>query len=87
MRRHRLPAISPRLPLVLAVNGDGLRILGSAGCQPASLGSLPRLFLILNRYVYTSNVAGMLPATAGWQPALPERKQSDPEFCAGGIYD
>ena len=38
---------------------------GSAGCQPASVGSLP-----------TENVLGKLPNTAGKLPALPREKDS-----------
>ena len=34
--------------------------LGSAGCQPAVLGSLP-----------STTPAGKLPTGTGWQPALP----------------
>jgi len=33
---------------------------GSAGCQPAMLGSLPSMIFV-----------GKLPTNAGWQPALP----------------
>ena len=51
---------------------------GSAGCQPAVLGSLPSTLPALaknERLRFTSadfrRVAGRLPATAGWQPALP----------------
>ena len=55
---------------------DAAVILGSAGCQPACLGSLPRqrsgrttLLGSLN----ASRVVGKLPTPAGWQPALPEK--------------
>ena len=38
-----------------------MRILGSAGSLPAVFGSLPNTILV-----------GKLPASAGWQPALPK---------------
>jgi len=42
--------------------------LGSTGCQPVRLGSLPRPFAQL---LFTSrSVAGKLSATADWQRAL-----------------
>jgi hypothetical protein len=37
---------------------------GSAGCQPASLGSLPRLIERHNSMRESAGVAGKLPATA-----------------------
>ncbi len=54
------------------------RCLGSAGCQPAVLGSFPstfpqrakRAWFELLRQHYRP-VAGRLPATARWQRALP----------------
>ena len=42
---------------------------GSAGYQPASFGSLPKQSL--NQTRLCERIAGRLPATAGWQPALP----------------
>jgi hypothetical protein len=48
--------------------------LGSTGCQPVVFGSLPKTFY-REHFIYgvtpVSSVAGKLPATAGWQPALP----------------
>src|ERR1700731_605185 len=52
---------------------------GSAGCQPACLGSLPRHvsgFTHGEENISSPNVAGKLPATAGWQPALPRHFKS-----------
>src|SRR6267154_2868502 len=54
-------------------------ILGSAGCQPARLGSLPRR--IVRRTMRATRlppqgIAGKLPAIAGWQPALPRNMLS-----------
>jgi len=46
---------------------------GSAGCQPASFGSLPKQSS-LNHTRLCERIAGRLPATAGWQPALPNPK-------------
>jgi hypothetical protein len=44
--------------------------LGSTGCQPVLFGSLAeKLFAILRNE--RDRLAGKLPATAGWQPALP----------------
>ena len=50
--------------------------LGSTGCQPVVFGSLPKNFF---RHHFTKGVAlfaGKLPATAGWQPALPRTEDS-----------
>ena len=53
------------------------KALGSAGCQPAVLGSLPStLFppIDIETHGYRllcGRAAGKLPAVAGWQPALP----------------
>src|SRR6185436_17267579 len=46
---------------------------GSAGCQPASFGSLPKQSF-LNQTRLCERIAGRLSATAGWQPALPNPK-------------
>jgi len=46
---------------------------GSAGYQPASFGSLPKQSS-LNQTRLCERIAGRLPATAGWQPALPNPK-------------
>jgi len=43
---------------------------GSAGCQPAGFGSLPKQSS-LSQTRLCERIAGRLPATAGWQPALP----------------
>jgi len=50
--------------------------VGSTGCQPVRLGSVPRRFLTEedSRCEY---VVGKLPATAGWQPALPRLRRAD----------
>jgi len=50
--------------------------LGSAGCQPAGRGSLPRPLARRAKKecptrVHARHVSGKLPETAGWQPALP----------------
>jgi hypothetical protein len=51
--------------------------LGSAGCQPAVLGSLPStrfaraIFQTLLLCLLCGHAAGKLPAATGWQPALP----------------
>ena len=51
--------------------------LGSAGCQPAVLGSLPstRFGCVFPGDGFVGlllrHAAGKLPAAAGWQPALP----------------
>ena len=45
-------------------------VLGTAGCQPARLGSLPRQ--PQNQRALRAFVVGKLPTTAGWQPALPK---------------
>ena len=47
--------------------------LGSAGCQPVGFGSLPKQSSPI-RSRSREGVAGKLPATAGWQPALPNPK-------------
>jgi hypothetical protein len=44
--------------------------LGSAGCQPAVRGSLPRTSRDFPADV-EHNPPGKLPGGAGWQPALP----------------
>jgi len=53
--------------------------LGSAGCQPAVLGSLPSTrsasgstFRESLHGLNCRRAAGRLPAAAGWQPALPK---------------
>jgi hypothetical protein len=51
--------------------------LGNTGCQPVVFGNLPRNFsscASVKRMVATPSVAGKLPATASWQPALPKTK-------------
>ena len=54
--------------------------LGSAGCQPAVLGSLPSTrfaFLVLRDVFHRlrcRRAAGKLPAAAGWQPAIPNQE-------------
>jgi hypothetical protein len=48
--------------------------LGSTGCQSVVFGSLPKSAqdqYFTNCVVTIQSVAGKLPATAGWQPALP----------------
>ena len=56
------------------------KMLGSAGCQPAVLGSLPSIrfaraiFRDPHHSLGCTRAAGRLPAAAGWQPALPKRK-------------
>ncbi len=56
------------------------KVLGSVGCQPAVLGSLPSTcFARVNprEQIYRllcKHAAGKLPAAAGWQPALPKPK-------------
>lgn len=54
--------------------------LGSAGCQPAVLGSLPSTpfaLVTVGEWFYClpcRRAAGKLPAAAGWQPALPMQR-------------
>ena len=48
---------------------------GSAGCQPAGFGSLPKRTSLVgidrkNILVGAQNVVGRLPTTTGWQPVL-----------------
>ena len=56
------------------------KVLGSAGCQPAVLGSLPstRFASVISGEefcgLHCRRAAGKLPAAAGWQPALPIQK-------------
>lgn len=56
------------------------KALGSAGCQPAVLGSLPSTrfagfnFSELLDGLLSRHAAGKLPAAAGWQPALPKKR-------------
>jgi hypothetical protein len=48
--------------------------LGITGCQPVVFGSVPKSAqdqYFTNCVVAIQSVAGKLPATAGWQPALP----------------
>jgi hypothetical protein len=45
--------------------------MGSAGCQPAPLGSLPGGISSVVPDRFAADVCGKLPQTAGWQPALP----------------
>jgi hypothetical protein len=48
--------------------------LGSTGCQPVVFGSLPKSAqdqYFTNCMAAIQSLAGKLPATAGWQPALP----------------
>ena len=54
--------------------------LGSAGCQPAVLGSLASTgFARVNlqeriHRLLCNHATGKLPAAAGWQPALPKQR-------------
>ena len=73
LARYRRPARSEEV--ITRVS----KTLGSAGCQPAHLDSLPRGCLVVwiaNLRQKVSTVAGKLPATAGWPPALPRIKVS-----------
>ena len=45
--------------------------LGSAGCQPAVVGSLPTTRDSIFGFRVKKSVSGRLPDTAGGQPALP----------------
>jgi hypothetical protein len=49
------------------------RILGSAGCQPAIVGSLPTILNVAwaARFFVIHSVLGWQPSTAGQRPALP----------------
>jgi hypothetical protein len=49
--------------------------LGSAGCQPAVVGSLPTTQDFALWFRVKKSVSGRLPDTAGWQPALPDPKE------------
>ena len=54
--------------------------LGSAGCQPAVLGSLPstRFVSVISggkfHGLHCRRAARKLPAAAGWQPAIPNQE-------------
>lgn len=56
------------------------KALGSAGCQPAVLGSLPstRFARVIVPELFlcplSKRAAGKLPAAAGWQPAIPSQQ-------------
>jgi hypothetical protein len=56
------------------------KVLGSAGCQPAVLGSLlsTRFARVILGNLFDCQkprlAAGKLPAAAGWQPALPKER-------------
>src|SRR5437868_10897159 len=54
-----------------------LWILGSRGCQPVGLGSLQRPAIRDHGDNSRKNIAGKLPAIAGWQPALPGTGRSE----------
>jgi hypothetical protein len=56
----------------------GQSFQGSAGCQPVGFGSLPER--CVDTEFVIQNVAGKLPAIAGWQPALPKPKASSAVF-------
>src|SRR5438093_11598857 len=56
--------------------GDGpsaVRLLGSTGCQPAVVGSLPTTLPRCKKdlEINVQALFGRLPKTRGWQPALP----------------
>jgi hypothetical protein len=60
-------------------NHNAQSVLGSTGRWPVGLGSLPRPiaeFITPAVCELIPDVAGKLPATAGWQPALPRGPQS-----------
>jgi hypothetical protein len=60
--------------------GASTEALGSAGYQPAVLGSLPStrfarpMFGERTHCLLCRHAAGKLPAAAGWQPALPKKR-------------
>jgi hypothetical protein len=49
--------------------------LGSAGWQPAVVGSLPTTQVFALCFCVKKSVSGRLPDTAGWQPALPNPRE------------
>jgi hypothetical protein len=77
--RHREfrngPAPPKKPTTAFGRNGNRTAASGSAGCQPAVRGSLPRTlpwkFEECDSRM-SASVPGRLPGTAGWQPALPE---------------
>ena len=52
------------------------RRLGSAGCQPAIVGSLPTILTVTRTCELWPNdiVLGRLPSTTGWEPVLPRKR-------------
>ncbi len=48
---------------------------GSAGCQPAVVGSLPTTPNSILWFRVKKSVSCKLPDTAGWQPALPNPRE------------
>src|SRR6266550_2315688 len=73
----------PRNRRLKIVDGRwGIAIWGSAGWQPAGFGSLPKQSS-LNQTRLCERIAGRLPATAGWQPALPNPKT---ELCVTVVF-
>jgi hypothetical protein len=61
----------------IALRSD--RVLGSAGCQPALFGSLPKS-RSEGAVCFAIRVAGKLPAGAGKLPALPREELSSLDF-------
>jgi hypothetical protein len=53
----------------------GSEIPGSAGCQPAIVGSLPTILNVSHALAFPISgiVLGKLPSTTGWQPVLPSK--------------
>jgi hypothetical protein len=48
--------------------------LGSAGCQPAVVGSLPTTYFVKAKAVESVlKLFGKLPKRTGWQPVLPSK--------------
>src|SRR5207247_1311507 len=56
-------------------------VLGSTGCQPVGLGSLPRSGEWVSPQVASAKMlpAG-LPVTTGWQPVLPRARYTHARF-------
>ena len=54
----------------------GVKTLGSAGCQPAIVGSLPTTLRPTRlRELWPNDIVlGKLPSTTGWQPVLPRKR-------------
>ncbi len=57
---------------------------GSTGCQPVIFGSLPKMNGVSRLFLLHCNRARVLPATAGWQPALPRSQTSVTEILEAG---